>query len=113
LDPQKQPSLVSERQLVFPNSQHTPAPASKRTIYKSCANFVAFKLLFPKRAISFGLCAVSWAAVPKTAIHKNGQVELFENKVRFAEARLISPPASNSVPPEKACEHNLRIPIAA
>ncbi len=51
--------------------------------------------------------------MPETAIHKDHESRLVENEVGFAEKVAISPPASDPLAPEKVCEHNLRISIAA
>src|ERR1017187_1456647 len=49
------------------------------------------------------------ATVPKTTVHKNCELFLMKNKIRFADDFLISTPAGNLVCPENRNQFEFRI----
>jgi hypothetical protein len=98
---------------VFPNSQHTPSFPPQSAIYKPSAFLVAGKFHFPEGAIAFRLSSMNGATMPEATIHKHSQFNFFENEVWFAEDSLISPPACDSLTPEKFCEHKFCVLVAA
>lgn len=52
-------------------------------------------------------------SMPETAVYKNSDALLGENKIWFAEERKVSPPASDSRFVEKMNKAQFCVPIAA
>ena len=70
------------RQRTFPNPNHSPAVAPQCPRYAHVALLVHRKFPLPERGVGFGLGCVSRTAVPETAVHKNREPRLPENKIR-------------------------------
>jgi len=66
-------------------------------IHQPVTRLVSCQLVFPKGAIVFWFGCVPRAAMPETAIHKDGELEFWKNKVRLAEDFLMPPPADDFV----------------
>src|SRR5260370_8687828 len=96
----EQTCLILASEFMFPDSQYAPIRRKQFAVHQSGASLVAGKFLFPEQTITFRLRSVNWAAMPETAIHKDRKPKLYENEVRFADDFVISPPASNPMPPE-------------
>ena len=50
--------------------------------------------------------------MPKTAIHKNRELEFWENEIWFAEDFLIPLPAGDAMSSENFCQCDFRVLVA-
>lgn len=98
---------------MFPDPQDAPACLFQSPGHQPVTGLIAGNFFAPECRIALGLCSVFGAAVPKTAIHENGQPVLPENEVRFAEDFLVPPPAGDAVRPEKCHHPQFRVPVPA
>ena len=92
--------LMLAGQFMFPNPKDTPARFPQCPRHEPVTNLIAGNLFAPESGITLGLCSVLGAAMPETAVHKNGEFVFGENEIRLAEDFLIPPPAGDFVPPE-------------
>ena len=68
---------------MFPDAQHLPAVATQCAVHQLIPRPVRRQLLAPERCVVLGLGGVLGTTVPETAIHKDCELELGKNKIRF------------------------------
>jgi hypothetical protein len=85
---------------VFPYPQNTPACAAQSSIDEQVPPPVTLDFMTPIFAIGLWVAQMLWASVPETAIHKNGEPVLAENKIRASQQGQMSAPAFDPMPPE-------------
>jgi len=88
-DSLQKPRMIFLRKLVFPNPQHPPIGPPQGARHEFVARDVPGKFPAPERRIALRLCSMLWTAVPETAVHKQCQPRLSENKIR-ANAHTLS-----------------------
>jgi hypothetical protein len=91
------PPLILSCEFVPPDAKDAPAGAAEGAVDETVAGYVAGDLGFPELRVAFGLGGVDRTAVPETAVHEDGEFELGENEVRFAEDRGFAAPAGYTV----------------
>ncbi len=113
LNSPEQMEFIIAGKLMFPNPKDVPACPVQSLVHQPVAGLVAGEFLFPKRTVAGGLRAVLGTTMPETPVHKKCEFEFEKNKIRFAEHRLMSPPASDFVSLKKLCQRNFRGLVAA
>jgi len=96
--------LILSGQFMLPDSQNLPTAPAQLAVHKTITHLVPCQLLSPESTIGSRLCSVARAAVPEATIHKNGKLEFWKNEIRFAEDRLMPPPAGDVVTSQNAQE---------
>jgi hypothetical protein len=103
LNSPEQTGFILAGKLMFPNPKDAPTGPAQCLVHQPVTGLVAGKFLFPKRTVAGGLRAVLGTTVPETTIHKKREIEFEKNKIRFAEHRLMSPPAGDFVTLKELC----------
>ena len=104
--------MVFASEFVFPNAEDAPAAAAQGAIDEQVALTIAPEFFTPEKGVAGGAAAMSRAAMPETTIHKEGHALSAENEVRFAEERLVPPPAGDAVGAEPLDHHEFRVAVA-
>jgi hypothetical protein len=82
LNPPHQPQFIFVGKFVFPDAEDTPLGPPQGASYQLIAFLVAGKFFPPECAIIFRLRLMLRATMPETAIHKQCEPHLPENKIR-------------------------------
>ena len=68
-------------EVVLPETQDAPAGAAQGPVDEAVAGVVGGEFLFPEGRVAPGLGAVDGAAVPETAIDKDGEAQLGKDEI--------------------------------
>ena len=82
---------------MLPDPHNPPSGTAKHAINKTVSFPVVCNFGVPKFPIALGALVALRAAVPKTAVHKDNNLFSPESEIRFAEKRLVAPPAGDAV----------------
>lgn len=86
--------------LMFPHTQHPPALCPQRPCHNSVTSLILCEFVPPVCAALHGVARMSWATMPKTAIHKHRNACLSKNEIWLADQPLVTPPTNNMKPSE-------------
>ena len=84
-------------QATLPDVAHAPAFGAELAGDLAVAFNVTAYFFAPEFGVLFGFDVAAWTAVPKTAVHKNGQLLLGKNEIRFAGQGLVPSPPCEAV----------------
>lgn len=79
--------FISAGELVFPDSQDSPAGFAQGAGHETVARFVGCEFFDPEVAIVGGRVGVFWAVVPETSVDKDGYAFALEHEIGLAEDR--------------------------
>src|ERR1035437_5833634 len=85
--------LMLAGQFMFPNPKDTPARFPQCPRHEPVTNLIAGNLFAPESGITLGLGSVLGAAMPETAVKKQCEPHLPENKIRPHSEFLLSAPS--------------------
>jgi len=103
---------------VFPEAEDVPAGAAKNPVDATVTGAVGGEFTSPERGVALGLGAVAGAAVPETAVHKNGDAPGAEKEVGpdaktgGGAEELLSPPTGEVEAAEEAGEDEFGVAVA-
>lgn len=80
---------------MLPNSEYTPAGLLQLAFDRHCPFSVGRNFAPPERPVAFRLAVTARAAVPKTAVNKDGKPEFLKNKIRLSNESIVSSPAGD------------------
>jgi hypothetical protein len=103
---------VHVEQGMFPNAQHSPTSRAQHPRCGSVSRAVSGDLALPILSVSLGHSAVPTAAMPKAAVHKDGEALLAENEIGLSGQRLLATPARDAVGAENGGELEFRVFVA-
>src|SRR5438445_7182138 len=101
-------SLWASCQFVLPDANYVPAGLPQSLVDHSVTRPIRRQLPFPECSVVRRHVCMFRAAVPETAIDKDGDAVHRKHEVRLAEYRLIPTPAGDAVLAEERQQGNLR-----
>jgi hypothetical protein len=108
-----EPQLILSRQFMLPNAKHTPTAFSESSSHFPVAFYIAGELSSPKGYARFWRPSVLWTAMPKTSVHKHGDLCTLKYKIRFPKDERSAPPASDSVFTKNSNEPKFRCAVSS
>jgi hypothetical protein len=94
-------------QLTFPDANDSPPHAAQLPIHEPVPGVVALDLSRPVGRIVPGALVALGATMPEAAIHEDGQMLRWPDKIWLAKHRLMAAPAAETSPPERRRQPHL------
>ena len=104
--------LTSLGEVVFPDTEDSPALPAKRSGDKAIPQRIGLELLFPKWPVVYRQLRVLKASMPETAINENDDTLAAKGEIRLSKMLLTTTPSGDAMRPEKVRKGKFSVFVA-